>query len=256
MEAACDSFQAASFISFTLYTNSMKVYLFAIALIVSKNACCQNTLVHYEVTSQGKISSCELVFNDSFAVFKVKPANPDTKSTNAFFVKNKFEGRVFFSERILNQNVYVKDSIYLMKWELLDDTATILNQACLSATTTFRGRKYIAYYSPQYITDEGPWKFGGLPGLIFAIKSEDNFIEWNATKIIENYPDKISPLDCSDYKFLEWNEFVSQYKQAMLNFIKATKSSGRMANDMNARIKIDAVEIFYPELQTGEGIKF
>lgn len=225
-------------------------------LIITKTTLCQNTLVQFEVKNQDKINMSELLFNDSISLFKIIFANSEGKSDNAFFIKDKIENTAFFNERILNQNVYVSDSIYLMRWELLNDTINILNQKCLSAKTVFRGRKYIAYYSQKYRTDEGPWKFGGLPGLILSIKSEDNFIEWNAIKIIENYSQKIIPINVSDYKFIGWSEFVTQYKQTIEKFIKATRSSGKVANEMSAKIKIDAVEIFYPELQTGEGIKF
>ena len=174
----------------------------------------------------------------------------------ALLSQNKIENTAYFNERILNQNVYVSDSIYLMKWELLSDTITILNEKCQSAKTVFRGRNYIAFYSPKFRTDEGPWKFGGLPGLILSIKSEDNFIEWNATKIVVNYSQKIMPVNISDYTFIGWSEFVTLYKQSIGKFIKSTRSSGKVANEMKAKMKIDAVEIFYPELQTGEGIIF
>jgi len=234
----------------------MKQICFAISLILANTTVCQNILVQFEVRNLDKVNTAELLINDTISLFKVSLINSDNKSNNTFFIKNKIENTAYFNERILNQNVYVTDSIYLMKWELLSDTTMILNEKCLSAKTVFRGRSYIAYYSPKFRVDEGPWKFGGLPGLILSIESEDNFIEWNATKIIENYSHKIIPENISSYKFIGWTEFVTLYKQTIERFIKATRSSGKVANEMSAKIKIDAVEIFYPELQTGEGIKF
>lgn len=56
-------------------------------------------------------------------------------------------------------------------WKVLNDTATILGYHCLKAICNFRGRAYEAWFAPGIHLAEGPWKFGGLPGLI--IKLED-----------------------------------------------------------------------------------
>jgi len=234
----------------------MKLFFLALSLIITISSYSQNVLVEYDVTNLNKVVKTELTFNDTISLFKVLDNKTENKNQNLFFIKRRIEKSAYFTEQIINQNMYVKDSIYLMKWELINDTTSILNEKCLSAKTFFRGRHYKAFYAPKYSFDEGPWKFGGLPGLILAIKSEDNFIEWNATKIIENYSKKITEPNISGYKFIEWSEFVKEYKLTIEKFIKATRSSGKIDNEMSAKMKIDATEIFYPELQTGEGIKF
>lgn len=233
----------------------MKNIFIIVILLITKTTNCQNLLVQYDIKNQDKIHTAELIFNDSVSFFNIMSIS-GIENDNAFFIKNKIENSIFFNEQILNQKIYVKDSINVMKWELRNDTSFILSEKCLSAKTTFRGRSYIAYYSPKYKTDEGPWKFGGLPGLILSIKSEDDFIEWKAKKIIENYSTNMKSLNLSSYKFINWNEFVEQYKQAINKFVKASRSSGKVDDEMSAKIKIEAVEIFFPELQTGEGLTF
>ena len=234
----------------------MKIFFFSLSFAIVNSSFCQNFLLQFEAKNLDKITTTELVFNDTISIFSVKNTNSANSKYNIFFLKRKIENTAYFSERILNQTVYVSDSLYLMKWELLTDTITILNEKCQSAKTVFRGRNYIAYYSPRFRTDEGPWKFGGLPGLILSVKSDDNFIEWKATKIIENYKSKIILPNTTTYKFIEWNEFVKIYKQTIDKYIKSARSNGTLGNESSAKIKLDAVEIFYPELQTGEGIKF
>ena len=55
----------------------------------------------------------------------------------------------------------------------MDDGArgdsTILGYPCHKATTRFRGRDYVAWYTEEIPFPYGPFKFGGLPGLITCI---------------------------------------------------------------------------------------
>lgn len=234
----------------------MKLIFVVLTVIFANNIHSQSILVNYEVNNLNKVTKTELVFNDTISIFNVLESKSDNKGNPTFFIKNKNEKTAYFNERIINQNMYVKDSIYIMKWELLSDTLTILNEKCLSAKTTFRGRQYTAFYAPKFSVDEGPWKFGGLPGLILSIKSDDNFIEWKAIKLIENYSPIILIPKTNKYKFVGWSDFVKMYKLTIENFIKSVRSNGTMATESKAKMKVDNVEIFYPELQTGEGINY
>lgn len=237
----------------------MKNISFFLILFISGNLFSQNILVEYDVkqstnNSQNKVN---LLFNDTTSIL-ITQDNADSygSNSNGFFVKNKIESKAYFTMRFMNVTFKVWDSLYNFKWELLSDTMNILGQRCLAAKTDFRGRTYIAYYSPQYITNEGPWKFGGLPGLILDVKSTDNYIEYRAVKIVENYKDKINHPDLIKHKFLDWNSFVSDYKSTVAKYIKLVKSSENYPNGGSIVLKIESTEIFYPELQTKKGIEF
>jgi hypothetical protein len=132
----------------------------------------------------------------------------------------------------------------------------ILNEKCLSAETFFRGRKYTAFYTPRYNSSDGPWKFGGLPGLILFVKGSDNTYEWKAVKITENYSGFVKPPKPGNYQYLLWDEFVDKYKTTVAKYIKLVRSNGTISNGTAFKIKTSSIEIFYPELQTGQGIKF
>lgn len=56
-----------------------------------------------------------------------------------------------------------------MKWEIKSDTLTILSYLCQKAVTVFRGRVYEAWFTTGIPINNGPWKFGGLPGLILKV---------------------------------------------------------------------------------------
>lgn len=58
------------------------------------------------------------------------------------------------------------------EWKIEDDTKVIGGYSCQKATTTFKGRNYEAWFSPDIPMPYGPWKLHGLPGLILAAKDE------------------------------------------------------------------------------------
>lgn len=68
-------------------------------------------------------------------------------------------------------------------WHLTQDTLTILNQLCQRATTSFKGRDYIAWFAPGIPISQGPWQFTGLPGLILRVHDSKNHISFDATEI-------------------------------------------------------------------------
>lgn len=72
---------------------------------------------------------------------------------------------------ILKGPVYKYDEdIFPMKWTLLPAKMNLLSYDCQEAETTFRGRTYKAWFTNDIPMPEGPWKFGGLPGLILLIQ--------------------------------------------------------------------------------------
>lgn len=58
------------------------------------------------------------------------------------------------------------------EWEMLSGEQNILNHHCKQARASYRGRTYTAWYTPEVPMPVGPWKLGGLPGLI--LKAEDD----------------------------------------------------------------------------------
>lgn len=57
-------------------------------------------------------------------------------------------------------------------WKISKDSKEILGYKTYLATTTYAGRKYEAYFTPQIPVQDGPYKFVGLPGLILEIFDE------------------------------------------------------------------------------------
>jgi len=66
--------------------------------------------------------------------------------------------------------VTYKEVMFPMKWKLCGDTKTIKGYECHSASTQYGGREYLAWYTADIPVPDGPYKFGGLPGLILELQ--------------------------------------------------------------------------------------
>ena len=79
----------------------------------------------------------------------------------------------------------------VMNWKITKESQKILGYSCYKATTKFRGREYIAWFTPDIPYNFGPWKLGGLPGLI--LKVENDYFDYEAKRVVLN-SDKITPI--------------------------------------------------------------
>ncbi|HSF45564.1 MAG TPA: GLPGLI family protein [Chitinophagaceae bacterium] len=79
---------------------------------------------------------------------------------------------VLFSEEtdLRKKSFFVSDSLYPMKWKITAEERMIDSIRCIKATCEFRGREYVAWFSPNIPLSFGPWKMGGLPGLIVDLQ--------------------------------------------------------------------------------------
>ncbi len=68
-------------------------------------------------------------------------------------------------------NFSIEGKLNPMKWKLENKESIIAGYKCKKATCHFAGRDYVAWYTMEIPISEGPYKFGGLPGLI--VKVED-----------------------------------------------------------------------------------
>lgn len=98
-----------------------------------------------------------------------------------------------------------------IKWVLYSDTKIINGIKCQMAATNKYGRRWIAYFSKEYPQSLGPYKFSGLPGLIFElydIRYDYHFI----LEKIEKYTDDFD-FNLNEYK----NYSKAKYLKAKYN---------------------------------------
>ena len=71
------------------------------------------------------------------------------------------------------------DSVPSLEWKFSDEaTDSIMGYDCRKATVEFAGRIYTAWFTPEIPLPFGPYKFGGLPGLILRIEDVEKQFVW------------------------------------------------------------------------------
>ena len=98
-------------------------------------------------------------------------------------------------------NFRYEDDLSDMKWEIKKDTATILSYSCQKAITEFRGRTWEAWFTSEIPINNGPWKFGGLPGLIMKISDSQHYFVFECIGI-ENLKER-EPIKFYDLKYAD-----------------------------------------------------
>ncbi len=76
-------------------------------------------------------------------------------------------------ESIFGDSYVYEEPIPDMNWTLVNEKDEICGHECQKATCSFRGRDWTAWYCPDIEIDGGPWKFGGLPGLILKVEDSE-----------------------------------------------------------------------------------
>lgn len=66
-----------------------------------------------------------------------------------------------------------------LTWKILNESKHIGEFHCVKATTTFRGRDYVAWFTDDIVISTGPWKFHGLPGLVVSLKDTAGRYSWS-----------------------------------------------------------------------------
>ena len=57
-----------------------------------------------------------------------------------------------------------------IEWRITDKVDSIGDYRCIRAEGRFGGRDWIAWFTPEIPFAVGPWKLGGLPGLILRVE--------------------------------------------------------------------------------------
>ncbi len=139
-------------------------------------------------------------------------------------------------ENILSTKYQYKDSIKPNSWIIFKDTLSINGVSCQLAKLNFRGRYYLAWFAPSISIPFGPWKFYGLPGLIFKVFDTTkkysfelvNFKQVNDNKEIVPYKGMVIKSNAKDVALLKQRMIEDPIQQLELaTGTKITIDSGK-----------------------------
>lgn len=86
------------------------------------------------------------------------------------------------TERLCQDDFMVTEDTPIQEWSLIDEKKIIGDYMCSLAECHFRGRHYYAWYTEDIPMPYGPWKLGGLPGLIVSAYDIDHQYEFTMTE--------------------------------------------------------------------------
>lgn len=124
--------------------------------------------------------------------------------------KDKKTQKTTFKDRI-GRDVYTYEEDRPLNWKIASETTKIGDYKVQKAETEFGGRKWTAWFTTDLPYQDGPYKFGGLPGLI--VKVEDDKGEYSFD-LMKNY--KIAD-------FPSMNQFGNTIKVKRGDYVKQQK---------------------------------
>jgi GLPGLI family protein len=134
--------------------------------------------------------------------------------------KRRVTNRMPFSN-----NVYVyEENLSVPVWKIANESTKILGFNCQKAETEFKGRHYIAWFSSEIPSNSGPWKLGGLPGLILKVSDIQNHYVFECVGIsrlkfkkpIQEYQWKSKKIS-----FVDWNKLDKNYHKRAGTYVKS-----------------------------------
>ena len=117
---------------------------------------------------------------------------PRVGTTYDYLYKNYPAGRVTTT----NEQFYVAcrydEATPSISWVMADSVRMILGHPCRMATADFRGRRWTAWFATDIPVSDGPWKLGGLPGLILEAYDRGDDYRYTAVRIVESGLDPVT----------------------------------------------------------------
>ena len=126
-------------------------------------------------------------------------------------VKDFLNDEMIFGDITFNgkEKLY-RDTLHAMHWKLSKEKKMIDSLECFKATTTFKGRNYTAWYCPSIPIPNGPWKLGGLPGLIIEAYEDQKDLYFLLSGI--RYADHLAVPKIQEQLYPDYNSYIKYWK--------------------------------------------
>ncbi|NII28828.1 GLPGLI family protein [Pseudoflavitalea sp. X16] len=112
-------------------------------------------------------------------------------ATGTQFLKNYNSDLLTIHQTAFGEEFLISDTLAPIKWNITAETKNIASFECRKATGIFRGRNYTAWFTTDIPVSAGPWKLGGLPGLILQAEDDKHQVAFTAVKISLPSPEKL-----------------------------------------------------------------
>lgn len=172
--------------------------------------------------------------------------NPEIMKNGEFMTiyKNYPEGKLTHTEKVCYDWLRYEEEMPELAWELTDSTANVLGYECKSARCQFRGREWTAFYTEEIPLTDGPWKLGGLPGLIMKAsdRNGDYTFECIGINSKADRPITIYKVPYNDMKRQEYYDTKHRYEINPYSYFEATTGGRITVTDESGNPSLDAYD--------------
>ncbi|AZI23463.1 GLPGLI family protein [Chryseobacterium taklimakanense] len=106
-------------------------------------------------------------------------------------IKHQIKKDLYNKEMVVVDRIGTVDYVFkdheLQNWKIEQQYKKILDYNVQLATTTYRGRNWIAWFTTEIPINDGPFKFFNLPGLILELEDDNNFFNYKVSAIHKNF---------------------------------------------------------------------
>ena len=169
------------------------------------------------------------MINDAMNNGEFMRGNYPHKRLKTYIYKNYPEGRMTVTDGLILQDYRYVDSLHTQTWTMGDSTREVLGYTCQQATANFRGRLWTAWFATDIPVSDGPWKLGGLPGLILEAYDEGQQHVFTAVGL-ERVKDELIIFNRS---------FGDNQKFEQTNRLEFLRSKKKSLMDLNGYIQIE-----------------
>lgn len=115
-----------------------------------------------------------------------------------------------------------------MQWTIIEGDTVIAGYKCHGATTSYRGRDYVAWYTEEIGMPYGPYKFYGLPGLVMKVSDSmgHHIFTFRGMEQVKDYEPVY--LSSSNLVLRERDTHRKILRNAQENLGKVVSESGRV----------------------------
>lgn len=172
------------------------------------------------------------------------------KRMTACIYKNYPIGKVTITDHLMDQYYVYEDDLYPQTWSMEDSTKLVMGHECQKAVCNFRGREWTAWFAVDIPISDGPWIFGGLPGLIMDVYDRKNqhHFRINGLQKVNNEPIEFIVLDKNFKKLVQTDRI--KFLRSKMNYYMNNKSineamTGISLNMPEQKLKRDLLERDY-----------
>lgn len=178
-----------------------------------------------------------------------------SRDGNYYVVKNAVDNKMKSYDINGIEKYFTEEALPEFDWQISDSTKNILGYECIMAEADYHGRKWTAWFTADIPVMNGPWKLGGLPGIILEAADNSGLYSFIADGLQRTAQPILPVYSSESYDRIDRIDFLKAKRQFIDNPISQMNaqlngsgiSIGGLGNEIRykSREEIDFIETDY-----------